>query len=436
MNRALRRKMWRFALAVACAAAAVVGVASVVLPALRAAGGLRDTNRKTLGLIQCRETEKASFERDRQRCDISRVQNDLTFEPADYVLVHESGAIVWARMQYPRFWINRVEVAPWRAIREPTTVEAVTGAQWRLYGERARQGTRSVEIVVGYLEEANWLTDAIPADAKKDTWLKEEVNRIRLVVERGAEVEAWRINSRLDGWAVLDSATGVPVVWNGDLPGRFPGSLEGGNLIHSENGHLYLVRQERVGNLVAVALAPIGDIWSTVTTVMGTFILVVVAAYWMCRTRFRRQFVMAGRRPGTVAEALSSGETTQVEFKRDAGNRESVLRAITAFANSNDGTIFVGITDDCQVEGLNLPTAQERDRFVISIQNAIRERIRPNPFIDIAFEEVKGKMVARIFVPRGDQPLYCYDGRPYVREGPQSVVADGIKVAKIVMEFA
>jgi predicted HTH transcriptional regulator len=79
---------------------------------------------------------------------------------------------------------------------------------------------------------------------------------------------------------------------------------------------------------------------------------------------------------------------------------------------------------------------QERDRFVTSIQNAIRDRIRPSPFVDIAFEDIDGRSVARIFVPRGDQPLYCCDGRPYVREGPQSVAADGVKVAKIVMEYA
>ena len=291
-------------------------------------------------------------------------------------------------------------------------------------------------MVVGYLEAANWLIDAAPADAKKDAWIKEEARRIRLAAERGIEVEAWRVNSRLDGWAILDSKTGVPVVWNGDLPGRFPGNLDGGSLIHFENGRFYLVRRDRTASLVAIALGPVVDLWALVTTISVTFVLVVTVAYWMCQTRFRRQFVMAGRRPVSVLEALKSGESAKVEFKRDAQDRESILRAITAFANSNDGNIFIGISDDHRVDGLNIPSAQERDRFVTSIQNAVRDRIRPNPFIDIAFEEIEKRSVARIFVPRGDQPLYCCDGRPYVREGPQSVVADGIKVAKIVMEFA
>ena len=148
MGKTLRRKMWRFALMVACVAAGIVGVASLIFSAVRTTNELREANRKTLALILCEETQLTGFEGDRRRCDISRIQNDLTFEPADYVLSEDNGAFVWASMRYPRLWINRVEIAPWQALREPLTVEAVTGAKWRLYRERARQGTRAVEIVV------------------------------------------------------------------------------------------------------------------------------------------------------------------------------------------------------------------------------------------------------------------------------------------------
>jgi predicted HTH transcriptional regulator len=94
------------------------------------------------------------------------------------------------------------------------------------------------------------------------------------------------------------------------------------------------------------------------------------------------------------------------------------------------------VSDHHRVVGLNLASGPDRERFVTGIQNAVRDRIRPNPFIDVGFEKVDEGTVARIFVPRGDQPLYCCDGRPCIREGPQGVVADGMKVAKIVMEFA
>jgi hypothetical protein len=428
--------MLRFAIAMACIAAVVVGGTSVSISALRTDTDLRATNLKTLQLIQCRDGKAPSFEGGSRRCDISRLENDVTFEPADYVLEQESKAFVWMTMKFPELWINRIEVSPWTGIQKPMTVEAITGAKWRVYREQASYGPKLVDIVVGYLEEANWLADRTPANAKKDAWLKEETHRIRMAVEKGVEIEAWRINSRLDGWAILDSTTGVPRVWNGELPGRFPGNPDGGSRIHTTNGRLYLVRRDQIGNLLAVGVGPIADIWSIVAAIIGTLIIITPVAYWMCRTGFRRQFVMAGRRPVTIVEALRSGENSKIEFKRNVGDREGLLRAVTAFANSNDGNIFVGIGDNHRVEGLNVPSFEERDRFVTSIQNAIRDRIRPNPFIDIAFEKIEGKTVARIFVPRGDQPLYCCDGRPYVREGPQSIAADGSKVARIVMEFA
>ena len=61
MGKVLRRKMWRLAVAVVCAAAMVVGVASIVISSLRSGDELRVANLKTLALIRC---EEASFEGD------------------------------------------------------------------------------------------------------------------------------------------------------------------------------------------------------------------------------------------------------------------------------------------------------------------------------------------------------------------------------------
>jgi anti-sigma-K factor RskA len=61
MGKVLRRKMWRLAVAVACAAAMVVGVASIVISSLRSADELRVANLQNLALIRC---EEASFEGD------------------------------------------------------------------------------------------------------------------------------------------------------------------------------------------------------------------------------------------------------------------------------------------------------------------------------------------------------------------------------------
>src|SRR5262249_53669973 len=162
--------------------------ASVSIAAFHANTELRATNLKTLGLIECSGGRPPSFEGGSRRCDISRIENDLTFEPADYVLEQETGAFVWTTMKNPVLWINRIEVPPWTVIQKPITVEAVTGAKWRIYREEAHHASKLVDIFVAYLEEANWLADRIPADANKDVWLKGEAHRIRLAVEKGGEI--------------------------------------------------------------------------------------------------------------------------------------------------------------------------------------------------------------------------------------------------------
>jgi hypothetical protein len=163
--------------------------------------------------------------------------------------------------------------------------------------------------------------------------------------------------------------------------------------------------------------------------------LLIDGCYDSCcpTSRFRRQFILAGRKPTELGEALRIGEGKAVEFKQE-WNRDGILQAVTAFSNTNDGTIFVGISDSGAVVGLVFSDARERDRVVLGVQSAIRGRIRPSPVYEIDFLEMEGKAIGRIFVPKGEKALYCCDGRPYLRKGPQSVVGDGDEVARVVLE--
>jgi hypothetical protein len=439
MPKALRRRILVFSLVVAGVAAALVAIVSIVVSGLRAWADLTETNAKTLERIRCGETAETSIEGLRMRCDISALQNDLTFEPADYVLTREGYAFVWSQMNHPGFWANAADVEFVKPFRAPTSAVAVTGARWRLYSLTVTGGPKLFEVVVGYLEDANWLIEPTPANPRIDRLLREEAARIgAAALSPGGGIDVARINSKLDGWAVLDGRSGDPVVWNGHLPGRLPERrrAHGAIIWRWEKGRIVLVRQDWRGELLAVSLQTVADVWVVVTIVLGTFAVIAVASHWLCASKFRRHFLMLGRQRASLNEALKSGENARVEFKRDAGDRESLLRTITAFANSNDGTIFVGVADDGTVVGLNLTGLQDKDRFVTSLQNAVRDRIRPNPCVYVDFEEADGRTVARIFVPRGEQPLYCCDGRPYLRRGPQTVVGDGDEVARIVLDFA
>jgi predicted HTH transcriptional regulator len=73
----------------------------------------------------------------------------------------------------------------------------------------------------------------------------------------------------------------------------------------------------------------------------------------------RNYFALTGMRSTTLEEAKRTGEGQRVEFKRGlsedetkAGNVENeILKSITAFANTNDGVIFIGVDDAGHLKG-------------------------------------------------------------------------------------
>ncbi len=412
----------------------LVGGTVVLVAFLETSQDLSDVNQKTLVKIKCskeRQTDSAS-----KTCDISEIQNSPAFEASDYVIDLEQRTLLLSGPRFQGFSVSAVDLEFVREFREPKSIRTLSGATWRLYAERLSRGSANVEVIVGYVEDANWLIEATPANERIDRVLRRDAKRIAEGVSTSDDhVDVGRINSRLDGWQVINSRDGTIIRADGDLPMQLAAHQKV-NLpkLVWEKGRLLVVQSDTKGELVAVSLGTVVSLWFLGATVICTFLVVSVVVFWISFVRFRRYFLVMGRHVMTLAEALKTGEDRRVEFKRDARDRDSLLRAIAAFANTNDGTIFVGVSDAAEIVGLD--SATPRDKFVTGLQNAVRDRIRPSPVLDVSFEEIDGRAIARIFVPRGDQPLYCLDGRPYVRKGPQSVAADGDEVVRTVLEFA
>lgn len=99
------------------------------------------------------------------------------------------------------------------------------------------------------------------------------------------------------------------------------------------------------------------------------------------------------------------------------------LKTVSAFANSNGGTIVVGIRDiDREKVGVtNLSMAIERARTLIN------SRIEPSPPYDIETIEDENKIFFLIHVDKGDFPPYYYAHEErkvaYIRKGDESVTA-------------
>jgi ATP-dependent DNA helicase RecG len=136
----------------------------------------------------------------------------------------------------------------------------------------------------------------------------------------------------------------------------------------------------------------------------------------------------------SLEDALKNGESQAVEFKE--GHAHVPLeRAIAAFANTNSGTIFLGVNNNAEVVGIDCDTAQKKDEELQRIRNIITQAIKPTISVQVDFIVHQGKTVVRIFVPRGDQPLYFLNHEIFVREQTSSMNATPEQVEGIMAKF-
>ena len=128
-------------------------------------------------------------------------------------------------------------------------------------------------------------------------------------------------------------------------------------------------------------------------------------------------------------------ETKTIEFKREY--MDDIKYAVVAFANTDGGKIYVGVTDDGSIHGV-----ENTDATMLRITNMIRDSIRPDVtmFTECAIETIEEKPVVVLTVQRGTARPYCLAGkgiRPegvYVRQSASSVPASETAILNMIKE--
>lgn len=113
----------------------------------------------------------------------------------------------------------------------------------------------------------------------------------------------------------------------------------------------------------------------------------------------------------SILELIKKQEDSKLEFKLDNIHSQELASEIVAFANLDGGTIVLGVSDDKKIIGVTRNDIEEW------IMNICRNNCVPGiiPIFDI--EEIDGKKVAKIEVPRGFTPHKVNNGRYYIRVG-------------------
>ena len=106
-------------------------------------------------------------------------------------------------------------------------------------------------------------------------------------------------------------------------------------------------------------------------------------------------------------DILKMVEGSNIEFKEIIN--ESVFKTLSAFANTNGGKLYVGISDQKDIKGFDC-----RNSTIEDLTNKIVNKLRIHPQIDCI--EVYDKKVLKLEVKKSTFPV-SYEGRYYKRVG-------------------
>lgn len=110
------------------------------------------------------------------------------------------------------------------------------------------------------------------------------------------------------------------------------------------------------------------------------------------------------------------GEGVDLEFKADFPSQaHDLAEEIAAFASSGGGQVLIGVSDDGGLSGLTAEDGTARDKLVQRAQGVLRN-VRPDVRAKLLFAIEEGKTILCIQILKQNEPVFYYDGRPYVRD--------------------
>ena len=128
-------------------------------------------------------------------------------------------------------------------------------------------------------------------------------------------------------------------------------------------------------------------------------------------------------------------ENQNIEFKQEYV--KDIRKEVVAFANSEGGTVLIGIRKDGEVSGVDDP-----DEVMLQVVNSLKDAIAPDimPFVNVVPREMDGKHVIEINVSVGiNRPYYIKEKglKPtgvYVRKGSSSQPVTDESIREMIIQ--
>jgi len=119
-----------------------------------------------------------------------------------------------------------------------------------------------------------------------------------------------------------------------------------------------------------------------------------------------------------LLEIINNGENFYIEFKEEQIKSKDLGEEIVAFANSEGGTILIGVSDNKEIVGINDIKFEEK------VMNICRNNVIPNIIPTFEIVDVNNKKIAILTIPKGlSKPYYTIDNKYYIRVGTTKRIA-------------
>lgn len=138
-------------------------------------------------------------------------------------------------------------------------------------------------------------------------------------------------------------------------------------------------------------------------------------------------YIQAAREEGaTLVQSFHESMT------RHGGRLYAIIADVCAFANTNGGTIYVGVSPDPKKAPVGVVNPQEG---IDQLQHEISRAITPKLDVEIDIQETQGKAVIRLQVPSGDERPYAIDdNKIYVRDEAETSLAVRDEIVSLVQQ--
>jgi hypothetical protein len=295
----------------------------------------------------------------------------------------------------------------------PKTVTTPVAETWRLLGKKVSGGS----VLLGILDLEDDLKDLKSADET----LRTEAAKFGSTIAEATKVRSRDISARVDYAVIGDSgdlqfSTSFVPLWLSSGPVLNAAAIRSPITVE---GKSYLLYQKPIldglGKAVGHIVIP-KDVTAEQRAVrsLAFFNVGLGALCWLAVLLFVGGHIAASEIEKrnleiSLEEALRQGEGQTIEFKEGVST-QNLPPAISAFANTNAGIIFVGVRDNREVCGVIASTPQEEEQLKQKIRDVVQNHVDPLVIPDLRYYEHDGKKVIRLLVPLGDRPPYLGNG--------------------------